>query len=308
MITSYSKKRHLPAISFGVSNPFINDKTPTNPSQGEPKLLESYISDNDPFLVRVRELIDDEFAGVILFGPPGTGKSWYGREIAKKISGLNSENSFFVQFHPTYQYEDFVEGYTPDGHGNFICEEKIFLRACSRAMQTNDTVILLIDELSRADCIRVFGEILTYIEFSKRNIPFTLSSGKTHFVPKNLFLIMTMNPWDRGVEEVDLAFERRFAKIHIGPNVDILRVFLEKNNIDDELSLRITQFYHMIANHKNPLCRIGHTYFSRVKSIESLKRLWENQLMFHFNKVLKHDPDEIEIIQAAWNRIFIGYN
>ncbi len=79
------------------------------------------------------------------------------------------------------------------------------------------TNVLVIDEISRADVPRVLGEALTYLEMSLRDRPFYLASGDIAEIPKNLFIIATMNPWDVSVDELDIALERRFAHIDVRP-------------------------------------------------------------------------------------------
>ena len=147
-------------------------------------------------MLEVQQLLNDGFAGVVFSGPPGTSKSWYAREVALSLVGGDLERVDFVQFHPGYQYEDFIEGYVPNEKGGFDPVPRTFLRMCETAKSTSETVVIVIDELSRTDVVRVFGEALTYLETSKRQITFTLASGRTVFVPHNLIVIATMNPWD----------------------------------------------------------------------------------------------------------------
>lgn len=293
---SYKKIRSLSPSDLGVSEQ--SKEVITKPGS------ESYISDDDIVYKSVCELLTDGYSGVILEGPPGTGKSWYAREIARKLTQGVDLHALYIQFHPGFQYEDFVEGYVPDDNGGFRREFKVFAKACILSSNTDKPVVIIIDELSRVDVVRVFGEALTYIEKTKRNLDFMLSSGNFIQVPDNLTIIATMNPWDRGVEELDLALERRFAKISINPNVDVLKMFLNKSNLSDVRRQKLIQFFYMISNHSNPLCRIGHAYFERVSNDESLHRLWNHQLSFHFEKVLRVDGDELERIKSAWARIF----
>lgn len=306
MLTLKEKLRNLSAAELGISNIAPASKTssrePDTPANSSDDLI--FIDDDDPIYTRALELLSDGFAGIVLSGVPGTGKSWYAREIAKKLTSNSEENQFYSQFHPGYQYEDFIEGFTPDGNGGFAPSAKVFLVACERARNTPHPVVLVIDELSRTDVIRVFGEALTYLERSKRNLKFTLASGRKTYIPENLHIIGTMNPWDRGVEELDLAFERRFAKLRIDPNPEKLKEHLLQKGLDEIFVRKFLQFFQILSNNKNPLCRIGHAYFSNITSIESVRRVWDNQLSFHFEKVLRHDEDELLSIKSAWMRIF----
>ena len=113
---------------------------------------------------------------------------------------------------------------------------KVFLQMCIDAAEDPDhTYVVVIDELSRADPGRVFGEALTYIERSRRGDEFLLASGQTAVIPPNLVILATMNPLDRGVDEVDAAFERRFAKIAMDPDPAILVEFLDRAGVEETL-------------------------------------------------------------------------
>ena len=129
---------------------------------------ESELGEDDEVLSAVRRAHEMGYAGVILSGPPGTGKTWYAQQIGVALSG-SWDAIRSVQFHPSYQYEDFVFGYAPKEEGGFELRPKEFTRTCRDAAANPDTLhILIIDEISRSDVVRVFGEALTYIETDKR--------------------------------------------------------------------------------------------------------------------------------------------
>lgn len=279
--------------------------TSANQTTLPPGKFESLIAEDNEIYLKVLQLLDDGYGGVIFTGDPGTSKSWFARQIALRLADGDQELVKFIQFHPGYQYEDFVESYIPNESGGFDLVDKIFLRACEAARNNPDsTSVLVIDELSRTDVVRVFGEALTYLEQSNRKLNFTLSSGRFYSVPENLVVLCTMNPWDRGVEELDMALERRFAKIHFEPKIELLRDALSASSLSDERKGKLEQFFFMTSRHSNRLCSLGHAYFLKVKDDDSLKRLWDHQLSFHFERVLKNDPEQLVLIQSAWNRIF----
>ncbi|WP_081061366.1 McrB family protein [Burkholderia territorii] len=268
-------------------------------------VVNSNIHEGDEILRKVRALLDDGYAGVIFTGVPGTSKSWYAREVGLYLAEGRLRDIFFVQFHPGYQYEDFIESYVPTAEGGFRLDKKVFMRACLAAAENpNRNIVLVIDELTRTDVVRVFGEALTYVENSKRNFKFLLSSGSPLSVPENLILICTMNPWDRGVDDLDLAFERRFAKIEFHPNVEYIREILAGSALSDNEKTKLEKFFYMTSRHSNPTCRIGHAYFSRIVDRDSANRLWDNQLRFHFERALRNDQDEYNKLLSAWNGIF----
>ena len=269
--------------------------------------LLSDIDETDENYNRVLELLADGFAGVIFTGPPGTSKSWYASQIGIKLADSDSNRIRFIQFHGSYQYEDFIEGFIPVDGGGFKLVPKHLLEMCEIAEKAKGKkCILVIDELSRSDPARVFGEALTYIEMSKRGMSFRLASGKQFSIPRNLIFLATMNPMDKGVDEVDAALERRFAKIAMNPNADLLKVLLETRGMEKGLQNRVIHFFQNLLSNKNQMCRVGHAYFYGVKDEDGLKRLWQNQLYFHFEKAFRLDPDGFQEIERNWQKIFVA--
>ncbi|RQQ21299.1 AAA family ATPase [Burkholderia stagnalis] len=311
MLEKLEKIRELTAEELGIpsseqtpstGSPNVIDLvSPENEASAEEQL--EMVEPDDAVYLRILQLLDDGFGGVILTGPPGTGKSRAARRIAARLAGGDRSRLFFIQFHPAYQYEDFIEAYVPTEQGGFELADKTFLLACKTAVDLDDTVVVVLDELSRTDVIRVFGEVLTYLEPSKRGFSFMLASGREAIVPKKLVIVATMNPWDRGVEELDLAFERRFAKIALEPDVAALNDMLRDSTLSEQRKQKLERFFLILHRHPNPLCRLGHAYFQTVRDDASLMRLWENQLTFHFDRVLKRSPDELASIRSAWENV-----
>ena len=239
-----------------------------------------------------------------MVGPPGTSKSWYADEVAKKLTGGDTTRVRSVQFHPSYQYEDFVEGFVPNSSGGFDPTRKHFRLLCEAASENSENLyVLVIDEISRCDAARVFGEALTYLESSKRGQTFQLASGSEMSIPANVFILATMNPWDRGVDEMDVALDRRFAHIEMPPRVDLLASLLAESEISEAQEAGLIKFFEEVQKHYNPMCHIGHAYFARVTDGESLARLWRFQLKHVFTRALREDVEELRKIEAIWRQL-----
>lgn len=133
-----------------------------------------------------------------------------------------------VTFHPTYSYEDFVEGYRPvpstNGQLNLELKPGSFKRVCDAARANSGRdYLVIIDEINRANLPKVFGELITILERDKRGREVTLQNGGQFSVPANVFLIGTMNTADRSIRLLDAAFRRRFAFIECMPDLEPLR-------------------------------------------------------------------------------------
>lgn len=134
-----------------------------------------------------------------------------------------------LTFHPSYSYEDFIEGFRPvdTGSGGLVLrlEDGVFKRVCREA-QANPKrkYLLLVDEINRANLAKVFGETITLLENDKRGMPVTLPQSKEGFaVPPNVFILGTMNTADRSIKLLDAALRRRFAFIELMPEADLLQ-------------------------------------------------------------------------------------
>lgn len=248
-----------------------------------------------------------QFGGVILSGPPGTSKSFFAAAAAQVIAGRVSRRLKFVQFHASYQYEDFMLGFRPTDEGGFEFKEGPFLKlARDAAADVDNTYVLVIDELSRADVGRVFGEALTYVERTKRELEFTIANGDQIKVPSNLIILATMNPFDRGVDEVDAAFERRFAKVAMDPDRSLLDELLTDNAMDEDLKERVLGWFSRInANaSRNPAAAVGHAYFATATDEASLRDIWDYQLKYLVHRAFRRDDATREALETAWHHIF----
>ena len=162
---------------------------------------------------------------LILQGPPGVGKTFVARRLAYALMGEKDDSRVaMVQFHPSYGYEDFIQGYRPDGSGLRL-RHGVFFEFARRAR--NDPAkrpwFFIIDEINRGNLAKIFGELLILIEADKRGpehaVPLTYSDGPddTFYLPENLHVIGTMNTADRSLAMVDYALRRRFAFVALEP-------------------------------------------------------------------------------------------
>src|SRR5690606_16380104 len=198
--------------------------------------------------------------------------------IAQTITG-NPDNVQIVQFHASYQYEDFMEGFMPKDGGGFELHKKTFPLLCDSAAESPDeTFVLVIDEISRCDVARVFGEALTYVEIDKRDLPCTMASGSTLVVPSNLIILATMNPWDKGVDVMDVARERRLAEIEMPPSVATLRKILHDNGADRAFVDSVATFFEDVLKIDDEAVHLGHAYFNNCLDEASANRVWNYRL------------------------------
>jgi 5-methylcytosine-specific restriction protein B len=251
-------------------------------------------------------LIDGGAVGIVLSGPPGTSKSWYARRIAAKLTDGDSSRVRMIQFHPSYSYDDFIEGYVPQpkAEGAFAVRPKLFLRLCIEAKaHPEEQYVLVIDELNRGDPSKIFGELLTYIERDYRDQKVLLAySGKSASVPKNVLVLATMNPYDKSVVDLDDALERRFDRIALDPSVDILKTLLIDAGMQGEMMGKVITFFNA-ANKKSPH-GVGHAFFVGANDEAAIRRLWDHRFRFVFEKMFRFEPEALKEVGDAYRAIY----
>ena len=204
------------APTFEALNRIAPDPPPSNGMDIE-RLADELLLDAD-HLRTIQRLLEDK-RQVILQGPPGTGKTYVAQKLAACLAGTQ-ERVRLVQFHPSYAYEDFVQGFRPtlvNGQPGFKLRDGPLLDVAERARGKPDALhFLVIDEINRGNLSKVFGELYFLLEYRDREMQ--LQYSDTLFaLPKNLYVIGTMNTADRSIALVDLALRRRFHFVEFHP-------------------------------------------------------------------------------------------
>jgi MoxR-like ATPase len=213
---------------------------------------------------------------LILQGPPGVGKTFVARRLAFAMMGMKDVRRVaMVQFHPSYGYEDFVQGFRPTRTG-LERRDGVFYQFVRLARNDPDhDWFFIIDEVNRGNLAKIFGELLMLIEADKRGpehaIPLTYSESpdETFYLPANLYFIGTMNTADRSLAMVDYALRRRFAFETLDPALDspAFAAWLKERKASDALIARIRarigSLNEVITSERDlgSRFRIGHSFF-----------------------------------------------
>ena len=227
---------------------------------------------------------------VVLEGPPGVGKTFIAKRLAYRIIGYKvPERVRMIQFHQSYAYEDFVQGYRPKEKGGLELRYGVFYSFCREAAANpNDRYVFIVDEVNRGNLSKIFGELMMLIEADKRGpeyaVPLTYSPESEPFhVPANLYLIGMMNTADRSLAMVDYALRRRFAFHRLAPAFGTEKFSNHLNAVGmdealvDRIMARFTTLNERIrADRRNlgPGFEIGHSFFCPGDDDEELDESW----------------------------------
>jgi 5-methylcytosine-specific restriction enzyme B len=236
-------------------------------------------------LQKITDLLWDR-KQVIFYGPPGTGKTYLATRLAQQLTEDGAVK--LVQFHPSYTYEDFFEGFRPqqqDGGGLTFELTPGPFRLFAETAKDNPTTpyILVIDEINRANLAKVFGELYFLLEYRDKSISLQYSPKEEFTLPPNLFLIGTMNTADRSIARIDTAMRRRFAFIELDPRIPpvrgLLARWLESGKLPNEPALLLDLLNSRLADAD---AAIGPSYLMK-RSIydreDGLDRVWQYEIM-----------------------------
>ena len=194
---------------------------------------------------------------IILQGAPGTGKT----RLAKIIGNKLEADVFFTQFHAETNYSDFIYGIKPDlkeGQVGYIEQKGIFYKSLIKAIETEKNVILIIDEINRANLSNILGPIFYLFEYKLENDSVEIDIGggcKINKIPPNFYMIGTMNTADRSLAVVDFALRRRFAWYTVKPKI------INNNNFSKDDFLEFDRIFKWYANSDESSLQPGHGYF-----------------------------------------------
>lgn len=244
---------------------------------------------------------------IILQGAPGVGKTYSAKRLAYSIIGEEDRTKVeFIQFHQNYSYEDFVMGYKPKEDGGFELRRGVFYNFCRKAQSDPDKkYFFIIDEINRGNISKIFGELITLIESTKRaGMPEAASailpySGDEFSVPSNVYILGTMNTADRSIALMDTALRRRFQFVEMMPDSDVLRKIHADKVEDLDVAAMLDKINERIEYLYDREHTIGHAFFTDLKddaTLEKLQSIFEKSVIPLLQEYFYEDYQKIQLV------------
>ena len=298
----------------------IQKKTSETKKQNTKKIKVNKNEKIDNYVSKLRKSYN-----IIFRGAPGTGKTYLAQSIAAYLvsggetsnySDLNDEQQSqigMVQFHPNYDYSDFIEGLRPvmeNGVLGFDLKPGIFKNFIEKAgKEKKKDFVFIIDEINRGEISKIFGELFFSIDPEYRgnkgkvttqfaNLHTPKEDDDKFYVPKNVFIIGTMNDIDRSVDSFDFAMRRRFRFIELRTQ-DCLEMLSQFNRKKlEETKKRMSNLNEVIKNKLNENYQVGGAYFAKLKDINyEYEELWTDYLEPLLREYVRGMNDEEEILE-----------
>ena len=253
------------------------------------------------FLKEIEALLEDK-KQVIFQGPPGTGKTYVAQALARHLAG-SDERVTLVQLHPSYAYEDFVQGFRPtlrDGQPAFELRNGPLLRAARMARQAPDYKhFLVVDEINRGNLAKVLGELYFLLEYrdEKIRLQYQGDEDEEFSLPSNLYFIGTMNTADRSIALVDLALRRRFYFVEFHPDDEpvksVLRNWLREKARDMEWVANVVEGANRLLEDDRHAA-IGPSYFMKDRLDDTaVRRIWKHSVLSYIEERLFGEGDRL---------------
>lgn len=248
----------------------------------------------------------------VFYGPPGTGKTHVARLLAAHLAG-DPHRVRMVQFHPSYSYEDFIEGLRPDVSGtsgqlSYTVRPGLFLDLCeTAAADPGHVYALVVDELNRADLGSVLGELMMLLEYREDATVRLPYSQRELTVPRNLVLLATMNTADRSLALVDFAMRRRFHAIELRPNRSVLSRYLNER-YGDEASGPALAFFDLVQTAVGPASAFapGHSYWMvDDPGAPELERVWKYEVKPYLEEFWFESPDRVTKLDTEVRQLIV---
>lgn len=290
---SQNKVRHLTDTDLGFRSPTSDEIDLTQ--EDIEAISEKLSFPEDDIEMWVQSL--QRKKQIIFYGPPGTGKTFASKELADRITDGTDGFWDTIQFHQSYEYEDFIQGLRPktDSSGNptYELQTGTFLEFCERAREKQSPCMLILDEINRTDLSSVFGELMYLLEYRNDDLQLAQHTKEDEgfSIPDNVYLLGTMNTADRSIALVDFALRRRFAFIPLYPNYDVLRYHYEDTTID------VTELIEIIETINEEIddqqYNLGFTYFLDVDLENELENIWKLEIEPYLEEYFVDDPQTV---------------